>query len=133
MAYEAYNDTDVIRMKAGAAVTKHRALKLDSTVDQVVHSAAIADLTIGVSLETVASGEWVSVQYRGIAKLEAAAAITLGQEVMVQAAAADGSIDAAAGATARSIGVALEAASNGDSDVIAVLLSLPALKGPANS
>lgn len=133
MAYEAYSDSDVIRMKAGAAVTKHRAVKLDTTVDTVIHSVAIADLTVGVSLNTVASGEWVSVQVRGIAKLEAAAAITLGDEVMVQAASADGSIATSAGATARSLGVALEGATNGDADVISVLLRCPTLKGPANS
>lgn len=133
MAYESYSDTDVIKMKCGAAVTAHRAVKLDSTVDTVIQATAITDLVVGVALETGATGDWIPVQYRGIAKLECAAAVTLGAEVMVQAAAGDGSIDVSGGATARSIGVALEAGSNGDGDVIAVLLNLPALKGPPNS
>ena len=133
MAIASYSDTDVISFLAGAAVTKNRVVKLDTTANQVIHAAAIADLSIGVALNTAASGELVNVQYRGIAKIEVAAAVTLGAEVMGQAAAADGSIDVAAGATARSLGVALEAGSNGDGDVIAVLLNAPTLKGPANS
>lgn len=131
MAFENYSDSDIIKLKAGAAVTAHRAVKI-SAADTCIQSAAIADGAIGVALVTAASGEWFPVQVRGVAKLEAAAAISAGDEVMVQAAAGDGSIDVAAGATAKSIGVALEAAT-ADGDLIAVLLNTPSLKGPANS
>lgn len=131
--YEVYSDSDVISMRANAAVVKHRAVKLHTVEGEVVHSAAIADVTIGVALGDAAAGEHVAVQVKGVAKLECAAAVTLGAQVMVQAASADGSIDVAAGATANSLGIALQAGSNGDGDVIAVLLNTPTLKGPANS
>lgn len=131
MAFENYSDSDVIKLKCGATVAAHRAVKL-SAADTCIQSAAIADGAIGVSLVGGSSGEWIPVQVRGIAKLEAAAAITVGNEVMVQAAAGDGSIDDAAGATAVSIGVALETA-DADGDLIAVLLATPTVKGPANS
>lgn len=132
MAYESYADTDIIKMKCGATVAAHRCVKL-SAADTVIQSAAIADQTIGVSLVGGSSGDWIPVQIRGIAKVECAAAVTLNTQVMVQAAAGDGSIDDAAGATAYSIGIALEAGTGGDGAIVAVLLTTPVSKGPPNA
>jgi hypothetical protein len=132
MAYESYSDTDIIHMKAGATVAAHRAVKL-SAADTVIHCVDITDLCVGVALIGGSTGDFISIQYRGIAKMEAAEAITVNAEVMVQDAANDGSIAPAAGATARSIGVALEPATNGDGDIISVLLNLPNVKQPPNS
>jgi hypothetical protein len=132
MSYEVYAGTQVVRMKAGAAVVKSRALKPGSAVNEVIHAVDITDLVVGVALNSADSGDWVSVQIGGIAKMEAAEAITVWAEVMVQDAANDGSIAPAAGATARSLGVALVAAT-ADGDIIPVQLRLPTLKGPPNS
>lgn len=117
---------------AGAAISQYRAVKLDSTEGQVIASAAIADLTIGASMEAAtASGQLIPVQQFGKVKLTASAAISLGDQVMVTAAGA-GKISTAAGATAKSIGVALQAA-GADGDIIEVQLSAPNVNGPANS
>ena len=51
-----YLHTAPFTMKAGEAITAGRALKLDSTEGQVVHTTAITDIVIGVALNTVASG-----------------------------------------------------------------------------
>ena len=116
---------------AGAAIVANRLVKLDTTEGQVIHTAAITDDAVGASLKTYASGDaGVEVQIGGIVKLTAAAAISLGAQVMPDSGGA-GKIATAAGATAVSCGVALQAAS-ADGDVISVLL-LPALKAPANS
>ena len=132
MAKENYAGVSPIPFKAGAAITQHRAVKLDTTADRVVHAVAIADPVIGVSLETAtAANDPMPIQIHGVAKIEAAAAITLGDEVMVQAAAANGRITVAAGATARSIGFALNTVANAG-ELVSVLLHGPTAKGPAN-
>lgn len=120
-----------LSLKAGAAITANRVVKLDSTEGQVIHSTAITDLPMGVALQTVASGEQVSVQTIGIAKCVAGAAIALGAEVMCTAS-GDGKVTTAAGATARSIGVAMQDAS-GDGAIVTVRIGGPGLKTPANS
>ena len=132
MAKESYSDTDIIRMKCGAAVAAHRAVKL-SALDTVIQATAINDLCIGISMQAGATDEWIPVQYRGTAKLECATTVTLNTQVMVQAAAANGKICDSAGATAKSLGVALEAGSNGAGDIILVELSLPNVGRLSNS
>ena len=129
-----YNNQNVAPLSfvAGAAISQYRAVKLDSTEGRVVASAAIADLTIGASMNSAAAlGDLVTVQNFGKVKLTASAAISLGDQVMVTAAGA-GKISTASGATAKSIGVALQAA-GADGDVIEVQLAAPNVNGPANS
>jgi hypothetical protein len=52
-----------------------------ATDNQVILMAAITDIPIGVAKQTVASGAAVGVQLNGIARMEAGAAITKGQQV----------------------------------------------------
>ena len=117
---------------AGAAVTNARVVKQNSTTaEQVIHTAAITDAAVGVSLNTAATGELVAIQKLGRAKITAAAAISVGDEVSPNSA-DGGKIITSSGATARSIGIAREAA-GADGDIIAVDLFTPALKGPPNA
>lgn len=116
---------------AGAAISQFRAVVLDSTAGQVVAGSAITGLCIGASLvEATAAGDPMPVQTQGIAKLTASAAISLGAEVMITGS-GSGKVSTASGATAVSLGIALEAAT-ADGDIISVLLR-PMVKSPANS
>lgn len=117
---------------AGGAITQYRMVKSDSTAGRVVAATAIADVALGVALNTAsAAGDPVQVQTFGIAKVTASAAVTLGDELMVTASGA-GKVSTASGATAQTIGVALEAAT-ADGDIITVLLACPGVKRAANS
>ncbi len=115
---------------AGGTVVKNRAVKLDTTAGQVIAATAIAGLTIGIAENGALVGENVSVQTYGIAKAElGTGGATLGAQLMVEASAA-GVLVIAAGATAHSVAIALEAGDAGET--IRVLLR-PALNGPANA
>jgi hypothetical protein len=131
--YSISNTTNAIILPftAGGTIRRGCAVKLHSAVGQVVAATAITSVVVGVALNGGASGDAISVQVTGVAEMEVAAAITLGAEVMVQASAGNGSIDVAAGATARSIGFALAAADNA-LEFVPVLLQI-SCKGPANS
>lgn len=117
------------RAKAGGTITKGRLLKLDTTEGQVIHTTAITDLVIGVAVESAASGDEVAIQTYGVAQVAVAAAVTLGDQVMPGA---SGLASTAAGATAKSCGVALQDAA-ATPDQISVLLSVPNVNGVANS
>lgn len=126
-----YSGTNPVSFKAGEAITVGRALKLDSTEGQVLHSTAITDAVIGVALETVASGEMVSVLPAGpIVKMVPSAAVALGAQVMPTGSGA-GKVSTAAGATARSIGVAITEA--GAADELFEVMLLSSLNSAANS
>lgn len=116
---------------AGAAITANRLVKQDTTEGQVIATAAITDTPIGVSIGTYATNDVGEFQTHGVARLEAASAISLGDEVMPDGG-GGGKIATASGATAKSIGQALQAA-GGPGEIIKVKLNLPAVKGPANS
>lgn len=118
--------------KAGGAILQHRLVAPDTTAGRVVATSAITDLAIGASTVAAAAAEDpVTVQFVGVARLTASAAIALNAQVMPTAAGA-GKISTAAGPTAKSCGVALEAAL-ADGDVIAVLLSTPNVNGVVNT
>lgn len=118
-------------MKAGEAIVAGRALKLDSTEGQVLHTTAITDVVIGVAQETVASGEMVAISPPGtICRMLPGAAISLGAQVMPEGSGA-GKVITAAGATAVSCGVALTEA--GAEDEFLTVLFLSGAKSPANS
>ena len=117
---------------AGGTIGQYRACKLDSTEGQVIATTAIADVTVGIALVSASSGGLVHLQTAGKAKCVASASISLGDQVMVTASGA-GKVSTASGATAKSIGVALQAA-GADGDVIEVLLHAgPNVNGAANS
>lgn len=116
---------------AGGSITANRLVKQDTTENQVIATAAITDEPIGVSLGTYASADVGEFQTTGVARLEAAAAISLGAEVMPDGG-GGGKIATAAGATAQSIGIALQAA-GGAGEIIKVKLALPGAKRPPNS
>lgn len=116
---------------AGGSITANRLVKADTTQGQVVVTTAITDAPLGVALETASSGGLVPVQMYGKAKLTAAAAISVGAQVMADSG-GGGKIATASGATAVSCGIALEAA-GADGDIIEVQLVTPNVKGPANS
>lgn len=124
--------TSPLPFLAGAAVLQHRLVMLDTTAGRVVATSAITDLAIGGSTQAAAAAnDPCPVQSLGVARLTASAAIALNAQVMPTAAGA-GKISTAAGATAKSCGVALEAAL-ADGDVIAVLLSTPNVNGVVNT
>lgn len=126
-----YETGNVATYKAGAAITANRLVKYDTTEGQVIQTTAITDIAIGVSLQTVASGEQVSIQTAGVAKLTASAAIALGAQVMPTASGA-GKVSTSAGATARSVGIA-ETLADADLEIIKVRLDVPNLNGAANT
>jgi hypothetical protein len=105
---------------AGAAVLPFRLVQLSS--GKVIPTTAIDDDTYAANqeLSAAADGDQVTCEYDGIVKLTAGAAIAKGARVMAQAAGA-GKIATAAGASAKIVGEALEAAS-GDGHRIHVRL-----------
>lgn len=121
--------------KAGAAITANRLVKYtaadsDGNIN-IIQCAAITDMAIGVSLETVASGEMCPVQTRGIVKIEASAAVTALAQVMCEAAATGRCADAA-GATALNVGIA-ETAAGGAGEMVQVRLGVPNMRGPVQT
>lgn len=116
---------------AGGTIGANRLVKADSTAGQCVATSAITDAAIGVATIPASAGDLVPVQQFGKAKVVASDAISVGAQVMPTAA-GDGKCVTAAGATAKSIGIALTAA-GADGDVIEVQLGVPAINGPANS
>lgn len=129
MADSNFFGVSIASFTAGAAITRNRAVKMSGA--NVIHTAAITDVAIGVATQDADSGKQVEVQLFGKAKIVAAAAITAGVEVMPDSGGA-GKVATAAGATAVNMGVALEAA-GADGDVIAVLLSVPNVRGPVQT
>ena len=116
---------------AGGTIANNVLVMLHSTAGQVVVTTGITSLPIGASLNSAVANGTIAVQQFGKAKLTAGAAISLGAQLM-PAAAGGGLVETAAGATAKSIGVALEAA-GASGDIIEVQLAVPAVFGPANS
>lgn len=103
---------------AGGAITKDTPVKLHTTEGQVVAAGAATDECIGFALNTVASGEPVSIQAYGVARAVASAAINLGAKVMW---ATGGKVVTASGATSKVLGIALKAPT-ADAQVFPILL-----------
>lgn len=116
---------------AGGTIGQYVLVKLHSTAGQCVVTTAITDVALGASLTSASSGGTVAVQQFGKVKLTAKAAISLGAQVMPDSG-GSGLIATASGATAKSCGIALEAAT-AENDIIEVLLAAPNVNGPANS
>ena len=115
---------------SGAAIGINRVVAI-SAANTVIVTAAIATVPLGVATTAAtAAGELVTVQQFGKVKCVASAAVTIGDELMPTASGA-GKVSTLAGATARSIGQALTAAT-ADGDVIEVQLNI-GLKSPVGS
>lgn len=115
--------------KSGAAIIINRLVKLDTTAArQVLQSAAAADKFVGVAQEAAtAAGIPIAVQSASgtIAKLEAGAAVAIGDQIS-----ADSSGRGITAVTsANTAGIALSAASAAG-DVFEILLSTPNTTGP---
>jgi hypothetical protein len=121
----------LMSFKAGGTIGINRAVKLDSTANQVVVTTAITENVIGFATQAASSGDTVAIQVFGKCKAVASEAITLGAELMPTSS-GSGKVVAAAGATAISCGIALQAA-GADGDTIEVLFVGAQVKGPANS
>lgn len=106
---------------AGGTVTANRLVEI-SAANTVTMTDAITDLPIGVATIGGSTGDLVTVQQFGKAKLTASAAISVGAQVMPTAS-GDGKVSTASGATARTVGVALTAAGD-DGDIVEVQLLL---------
>lgn len=130
MAGNARNYGPIQSFLAGAAIEPNRALKL-SAANTVIHTTAITDSVIGFSLNKVASGAYVDVLTLPGAKgkARAGAAISLGAQVMPEGS-GDGDVITAAGATAISCGIALQAAADGETFEV---LFRPGINAPASS
>lgn len=92
--------------RAGAAITKFRAVKFSTTPETVIPVAAITDQVAGFAQFSVSAGEITKgkgtlVRPIGITEAEASGAITLGAPVSI---AADGRVTAAA-TGARVVGI----------------------------
>lgn len=132
-ATQNFETGNVANYIAGEALEANRFVKYGTTEGEVVATTAITDVAIGVTLNKVASGEQISIQTAGVAKVATTAvAIAIGAQVMPGAAGA-GKCLLAAGATAKSAGITESATGGTDGELIRVRLCVPNLNGPANS
>ncbi len=119
-----------VPFKAGAAITKGAAVKLDTNGDVIVTSA-ITDVVIGVALTDQATvGGSVAIRTLGIARVITGGSVAIGAQLMPKSAGA-GKALTAAGATAVSFGIALTAGTN-DGEFSTVLLGR-SVNTPANA
>lgn len=123
-------EVNVVAMKANGTVTANRVVKANTTEGEVLHTTAITEAVFGVALNTVSTGQAVSVETGAgaIVKMVASAAISVGDRLMPGA---NGKVATAAGATAIDCGVALSAA-GADGEVIVARLN-PMGKSPVNT
>jgi len=129
-SFSNFAGTSPVPFTAGGVIIKDTFVKLDTTEGRVVQAGAATESIIGVALNAAAAaGDPVQVQIGGIASVITNGTMTLGAEVEV---AADGEATDAGGATAYSVGVALQAAT-ADQDRCAILLAVPGVKRPPNS
>lgn len=120
---------------AGAAITANQAVKASSWSNgrlTVIPTAAITDDVIGVAQETVANGEDVLCEAGNgvIVKCISKTGVTAGQQVMPDGGGA-GKVATAAGATAKSFGIAMST-SAADGELVEVLTRF-GVNGPLNA
>jgi hypothetical protein len=116
-----YNDNGIKTFTAGEALERARRVKLSSGYGDQVEYADGADDYIGVTLESVASGDPVAVKLKrasqGTVEVEASAAISAGDTIY---GATDGKVSTSSTGTDK-FGKALEAAS-GSGAIIEALM-----------
>lgn len=116
---------------AAGDIEAYRLVKYATAEGEVEACSAIADVAIGVSTNKVAAGGRVQIQTQGVALVTVSGAVTRGAQVMCTASGAGKCLDAA-GATAKSVGIAEQTATT-DGQVVAVRLAVPNVNGPANT
>ena len=128
MADQNFAGTEPLSLKATVAVAINRFIKQDTVRGFCIQSAALTDITLGVSLISGIAGESVPFQSYGKAKITAGAALALGAQVQSD------SLGRAVAITTGgvSLGVVAEPA-GAVGDVVEVFLTpLPNLNGPVN-
>jgi hypothetical protein len=125
-----YISGHVIEMEAETAIEPYRTLKLGTAAGQVAHTGAITDVVVGVSLNTAAAGGRVQIQTDGIALVTCSTGVAYGAQVMPGA---SGKIATAAGATAKSCGMAGGTTTTADGELQKVWLRTLNVNGIANS
>lgn len=131
MADSNHLGVSLINFKAGGTIGINRAVMLDSTANQVVVTTAITDVAIGFATQAASAGDNVPVQVFGKAKAVASDAVSLGAQLMPTSS-GSGKVVTAAGATAKSCAIALQA-SGADGDTIEVLVGIGNVNGVANT
>ena len=119
---EAVKIDALLSFKAETAITKGQVVKLDTHTDGELGSVSpcgAGETPIGVALKSAAAGDYVPVLVRGIVKVTASGAITLGSKLKP---AADGKVAAAAAADdwTTGLGRALQTFADGDTGLIYV-------------
>lgn len=113
---------------AGAAISPFRAVKF-SAADTVIQAAAATDALVGICNEVgPSSGERCDIVVAGIAFAEAGAAFSLGALLSADASGRVIAAAPAAGANARVIGIACDAAVAAG-DIVRVLISQSSMQG----
>lgn len=121
---------NVIELEAESEIQPYRVLKLGTSPGQVAHTGAITDVIVGASLNYAAAGERVQVQTDGIALVACSAAVAYAAQVMPGA---NGKVATAAGATAKSCGMAGGTTTTGDGELQKVWLRTLNVNGIANT
>lgn len=107
-----------ISFVAGGTISVGDIVKMDSTANQVIRCAAATDVMIGVATIDAVSGEDVSVQITGTAKITAEGNIVAGNDIGLAATptyhGVAVTLAAGGGTLRRTLGVALEAAADGE-------------------
>jgi hypothetical protein len=81
-----YANVTPIPFKSGGTIAINRAVKQDTTQDRaVLQAAAASDVVLGFATEAGTSSNFIGVQAFGIAKAEAGAAISRGDQLTVDA------------------------------------------------
>lgn len=114
-----YIEDKVYSFQADGALEKYKVVKLSSTEGKVATSTDGTDVMIGITRHTASDGDSVAIQMDGIAKVEAAGTVSIGDYVSTGD--TTGRIDTAV-TSDNIIGVALQAA-DGAGDIIEVLLT----------
>jgi len=124
--------SNVIEMEAESAIEPYRLVTFGAAANQAVATSAITDVIIGASLNKAAAGERVQIQTGGIALVECSAGVAYKAQVMPTASGA-GKCSTAAGATAKSCGVAGGTSTSNDGEIQKVWLCPLNVNGIANT
>jgi len=74
----------IMDFKAQASITKGQAVKMSTHTAGEVGSVTVAgagDTAVGIALKTVSAGEYVTVLLKGVVKVTASGAVTIGTDV----------------------------------------------------
>ncbi len=112
---------------AGGAITKYRLLKIGAADDAVIEAVGVTAPIVGVSSETVASGDRIDVDMAGLLEVELGGTVARGDYLTATAAGKAVKAAPAAGANNDVAGVAM--ASGVIGDIINVLMTPGRIQG----